>query len=141
MTVNGHTSVLTLSVHEREVTALVTIQAWTSSPAVRRTAVILSHLGEHALTWTALGLLGAVRDPAKRRPWLRATATVVGAHAVCIVISIIPFVIAVLKYSVNVDSGAAGEPEEVVLHDRMAGARGCLGDLPDGLGVPLADPA
>ena len=46
----------------------------------------------------------------------------VGAHPVCIVISIIPFVIAVLKYSVNVDSGAVGEPEDVVLHDPMAGA-------------------
>jgi len=32
---------------------------------------------------------------------------VVGAHPVCIVISIIPFVIAVLKYSVNVDSASS----------------------------------
>jgi decaprenyl-phosphate phosphoribosyltransferase len=35
------------------------------------------------------------------------------------VISIIPFVVALLRYSVDVDSGAAGEPEEIVLHDRM----------------------
>jgi len=35
------------------------------------------------------------------------------------VVSIIPFVVALLKYSVDVDSGAAGEPEEIVLHDRM----------------------
>jgi decaprenyl-phosphate phosphoribosyltransferase len=34
------------------------------------------------------------------------------------VISIIPFVVALLRYSVDVDSGAAGEPEEIVLHDR-----------------------
>jgi decaprenyl-phosphate phosphoribosyltransferase len=34
------------------------------------------------------------------------------------VVSIIPFVMALLKYSVDVDSGAAGEPEEIVLHDR-----------------------
>jgi decaprenyl-phosphate phosphoribosyltransferase len=35
------------------------------------------------------------------------------------VISIVPFVIALLRYAVDVDSGAAGEPEEIVLHDRM----------------------
>ena len=35
------------------------------------------------------------------------------------IISIVPFVIALLKYAVDVDSGGAGEPEEVVLHDRM----------------------
>ena len=35
------------------------------------------------------------------------------------VISIIPFVIALLKYAVDVDSGAAGEPENVVLQDRI----------------------
>jgi membrane-associated phospholipid phosphatase len=74
------------SAQEREVSALLTIQALTSSPAVRRGAVILSHLGEHALAWTALGLVGAARDPAQRRPWLRATATVVGAHALSILV-------------------------------------------------------
>ena len=35
------------------------------------------------------------------------------------IISIVPFVVALLRYSVDVDSGAAGEPEEIVLHDRM----------------------
>ena len=34
------------------------------------------------------------------------------------VVSLVPFVVAVLRYAVDVDSGAAGEPEEVVLHDR-----------------------
>jgi decaprenyl-phosphate phosphoribosyltransferase len=42
------------------------------------------------------------------------------------VVSIIPFVIALLKYSVDVDSGAAGEPEEIVLHDRMLLAFGAI---------------
>ncbi len=42
------------------------------------------------------------------------------------VISIVPFVIALLKYAVDVDSGAAGEPEEVVLHDRMLMALGAI---------------
>ena len=35
------------------------------------------------------------------------------------VASVIPFVMALLKYSVDVDTGAAGEPEEIVLHDRV----------------------
>ena len=40
------------------------------------------------------------------------------------VVSIVPFVMALLRYSVDVDSGAAGEPEEIVLHDRMLMALG-----------------
>jgi len=74
-----------LSVHEHEVAALIRAQSLTRSPWIRRSAVILSHVGEHALSWAALGLLGAVLDPGQRRPWLRATATVVGAHGVSIV--------------------------------------------------------
>jgi decaprenyl-phosphate phosphoribosyltransferase len=35
------------------------------------------------------------------------------------VVSIVPFVMALLRYAVDVDSGAAGEPEEIVLHDRL----------------------
>jgi len=70
---------------EREVVALVTAQSLSASPGTRQGAVILSHAGEHALGWTALGLLGAALDPEQRRPWLRATATVLGAHAVSIV--------------------------------------------------------
>lgn len=35
------------------------------------------------------------------------------------VVSIVPFVMALLRYAVDVDSGAAGEPEEIVLRDRM----------------------
>jgi decaprenyl-phosphate phosphoribosyltransferase len=34
-------------------------------------------------------------------------------------ISIVPFVIALLRYAVDVDGGNAGEPEEIVLHDRV----------------------
>jgi membrane-associated phospholipid phosphatase len=75
-----------LAVHNHEVTALITLQSLTSSAGILQGAVLLSHLGEHALTWTALGLVGAVRDPAQRRPWLRATATVLGAHALSIVV-------------------------------------------------------
>ena len=35
------------------------------------------------------------------------------------VISIVPFVIAVLRYAVDVDSGNGGEPEEIALGDRV----------------------
>ncbi|MFZ0529351.1 MAG: decaprenyl-phosphate phosphoribosyltransferase [Propionicimonas sp.] len=34
-------------------------------------------------------------------------------------ISIAPFTLAVLRYAMKIDQGKAGEPEEVVLHDRM----------------------
>ena len=34
-------------------------------------------------------------------------------------ISIAPFVMAILRYAVDVDKGAAGAPEEIVLHDRV----------------------
>ena len=71
---------------EHEVAALVTIQSLTSAPVTRHGAVLLSHLGEHALTWTALGLVGAGLDPRQRRLWLRATASVLGAHALSIVV-------------------------------------------------------
>ena len=40
--------------------------------------------------------------------------------------SIVTFVVALLRYSVDVDSGAAGEPEEIVLHDRMLMALGVI---------------
>jgi membrane-associated phospholipid phosphatase len=84
--VTPHSSAVTSRANEREVSALVTIQSLTSSPGIQRSAVILSHLGEHAASWIALGLLGAALDPAQRRPWLRATATVAGAHGLSIVV-------------------------------------------------------
>lgn len=85
-TVTTHTSAVTWGVHEHEVAAIIRIQSLTASPEIRQGAVILSRAGEHALCWTALGLVGAVLDPQQRRPWLRATATVVGAHAVSVVL-------------------------------------------------------
>jgi decaprenyl-phosphate phosphoribosyltransferase len=43
------------------------------------------------------------------------------------VISLVPFVVAVLRYAVDIDSGNGGEPEEIVLHDRVLQVLGgCL---------------
>ena len=42
------------------------------------------------------------------------------------VVSIVPFVVALLRYSVDVDSGAAGEPEDIVLHDHMLMVLGAI---------------
>lgn len=50
----------------------------TSERAVRA----YSALGQHALVWLALGLGGAVLDPARARAWCRSTAVVAGAYLV-----------------------------------------------------------
>ncbi|GGS17885.1 decaprenyl-phosphate phosphoribosyltransferase [Actinokineospora fastidiosa] len=54
------------------------------------------------------------------------------SNSVWAVISIVPFVIAVLRYAVDVDQGNAGEPEEIALKDRVLQVLGvawvgCLG--------------
>jgi decaprenyl-phosphate phosphoribosyltransferase len=41
-------------------------------------------------------------------------------------ISMVPFVIAVLRYAVDVDGGTAGEPEEIVLKDRVLQVLGVM---------------
>jgi decaprenyl-phosphate phosphoribosyltransferase len=42
-----------------------------------------------------------------------------GQNSVWAVISIVPFVVAVLRYAVDVDGGNAGEPEDIALRDRV----------------------
>jgi decaprenyl-phosphate phosphoribosyltransferase len=50
-----------------------------------------------------------------------------GAHgSIWPMISMVPFVIAVLRYAVDVDGGTAGEPEEIVLKDRVLQVLGVL---------------
>ncbi len=44
----------------------------------------LSHFGEHAIGWLALGVLGAVVDRSRRRDWLTAAAGVALAHGASI---------------------------------------------------------
>jgi decaprenyl-phosphate phosphoribosyltransferase len=42
-----------------------------------------------------------------------------GTNSVWAVISIVPMVVAILRYAVDVDRGSAGEPEEIALSDRV----------------------
>ena len=50
-------------------------------------------------------------------------------------ISIAPFVLAILRYARDVDKGAAGAPEEIVMHDRVLLVLGALWVLTVGVGV------
>jgi decaprenyl-phosphate phosphoribosyltransferase len=50
-------------------------------------------------------------------------------------VSIAPFVLAILRYAVDIDRGAAGAPEEIVLRDRVLLALGALWALTVGIGV------
>ena len=50
-------------------------------------------------------------------------------------ISIAPFVMAILRYAVDVDKGAAGAPEEIVLRDRVLLCLGVLWVATMALGV------
>ncbi|NMM24852.1 MAG: phosphatase PAP2 family protein [Phycicoccus sp.] len=75
-----------MSAQEHEVAALIGVQSLTASAGIRTGAVILSHVGEHGLSWIALGLLGARLDPGRRSRWLGAAATVAGTHGLSIVI-------------------------------------------------------
>lgn len=54
------------------------------SRGLDRLAVALSHFGEHAAGWLALGLLGSVwqrHDPVRRARWRQGTATVAASYA------------------------------------------------------------
>ncbi len=56
-------------------------------------------------------------------------------HSLWSVISIVPFVIAVLRYAVDVDIGNGGEPEDVALGDRVLQVLGLLWLVTLGLAV------
>ena len=53
-------------------------------------------------------------------------------------ISIAPFVLAILRYAVDVDKGTAGAPEEIVLHDKVLLGMGVVWLTLVGMGVFLA---
>ena len=50
-------------------------------------------------------------------------------------ISIVPFTLALLRYALDIDAGNAGEPEDVVLNDRILQALAVLWLIPLGIGI------
>ena len=50
-------------------------------------------------------------------------------------ISIVPFTLALLRYAMDIDAGNAGEPEDVVLNDRVLQALAILWLIPLGIGI------
>lgn len=58
----------------------------TDHPAVVGGARVLSHAGEHAGAWIAVGALGTLVDRRRRAAWATATASVVAAHGASVVL-------------------------------------------------------
>jgi len=71
---------------EREVALLTAVQQAVARPRAVSAARGMSHFGEHALGWLALGLLGALVDRRRRREWLISAAAVAGAHGTSIAV-------------------------------------------------------
>ncbi|GAA1872716.1 phosphatase PAP2 family protein [Pseudonocardia ailaonensis] len=67
-----------------EVRILAGVQGAVGRPPVVSAARGLSHLGEHALGWLALGAVGAAVDRERRAEWLWSTAAVAFAHGASI---------------------------------------------------------
>jgi membrane-associated phospholipid phosphatase len=70
-----------------EVALLAAVQGAVAAPPVVRVARGMSHFGEHAAGWLAIGLVGAAvhrKDPARRREWLGSAAAVALAHGASI---------------------------------------------------------
>ena len=70
----------------QEVALLTAVQRRIAAPRMVTAARGLSHFGEHALGWLALGALGAVVDRRRRRDWLISAAAVAGAHGASIAV-------------------------------------------------------
>lgn len=70
-----------------EVRMLQTVQGTVGQfPAATSLARGMSHFGEHALGWIAIGGVGALVDRPRRREWAAVAVGAVGAHAASIVI-------------------------------------------------------
>ena len=70
----------------QEVALLTAVQRRIAAPRMVTAARGLSHFGEHALGWLALGVLGAVVDRRRRRDWLISAVAVAGAHGASIAV-------------------------------------------------------
>lgn len=69
-----------------ETRILGAVQRNLRQPAVVRTARGMSHFGEHAAGWLALGALGAALNRTRRREWLYAAGGVAVAHGASIAV-------------------------------------------------------
>ncbi len=82
----GAAETVELPVAPAEVRALSAVQRRLGAGPVVATARGMSHFGEHAGGWLALGLLGALVDKPRRRDWFTATAGVAAAHGASIAV-------------------------------------------------------
>ena len=71
-----------------EVAVLVDVQSRLATPPLLAVARVMSHFGEHAAGWLALGGVGALLVPRRRRDWLLVGVGAVAAHAAAIVIKL-----------------------------------------------------
>lgn len=72
---------------ESEIRILQAVQATVGSrPQAIAIARSMSHFGEHALGWAAIGGVGALVDRRRRRQWAGVAVGAVGAHAASIVV-------------------------------------------------------
>ncbi|HEY2723342.1 MAG TPA: phosphatase PAP2 family protein [Pseudonocardiaceae bacterium] len=70
----------------REVALLAAVQRRVAHPRAVSAARGMSHFGEHALGWLAIGALGALVDRRRRRDWLVSAAAVAAAHGTSIAV-------------------------------------------------------
>ncbi|WP_432522554.1 phosphatase PAP2 family protein [Kineococcus sp. SYSU DK006] len=69
-----------------DLTLLRAVQAHLHQEPVVAAATALSHAGEHAAAWIAVGSAGVALDRRRRREWALATAAVVAAHGASVVL-------------------------------------------------------
>jgi len=97
-------------------------EAGTRRSLIRYTDTYLRFVWGIAATSTALSYcLWAFEQPTSGVPWQS--------------ISIVPFVLGLLRYAVDIDAGQAAEPEDIILGDRGLQAIGAAWILLVSLGV------
>lgn len=74
------------STDDHETALLAAVQRRVAVPQVVAVARGMSHFGEHALGWLALGALAALIDRRRRRDWLVSMATVAASHGTSIAV-------------------------------------------------------
>ncbi len=121
---------------DTEIRILQTVQAAVgSTPGAISAARGLSHFGEHALGWVAVGGLGAVVDRKRRRQWASVAVGAVGAHAASIVIKRVvrrPPAVRPVGAGQRVDA----EQAELPVVARDLDDRGCRAARPSSPGYP-----